>query len=339
LNTTGYRQTALVVAVAIAAAASGASFAQAAAESGQHQQAGSSAGPGLFAVDEEAATRALERSLIQLNALLLAPGRAELGFDMGFGFDSQTSPILIELIDEATGESSSGVATTRSARRSYTLSADLRFGLPGDTQIDLGIPVEVSTDTRTTQFGGAILDNSSSTISGVADIQLSLLKGLVQERGRWPDIIARFSIDTDSASSGDGESVGSGSNEYTLGLTVTKRQDPLVFTFGLSHAISASVDDFTAGPVTQLSMGTVLAASPYTSLRFSFDQVVVGESSFEDQDITGSGTNLGVLSLGVSSVVSQFTFVNASLGVGLTDSGTDYSISIGISRRLDLRRR
>jgi len=55
-------------------------------------------GPGLFEVDEEAATRALERSLVQSNALLLAPGRGEVSIDFSYSFDLVTQPVFVDLV-------------------------------------------------------------------------------------------------------------------------------------------------------------------------------------------------------------------------------------------------
>lgn len=295
-------------------------------------------GPGLFDVDEDAATRALERSLIQLDALLLGKGKAELGFDVGYSFNASSTPVLIELIENDTGGESTAVATTVNESRDYSLIADFRFGLPGDTQLDVSIPLEVSTQTAATSFVGGLLGRASSTESGVGDISLSLLKTVSHEKGRRPDVIARLTYNSDSLSGDENTSIGSGAQELTVGLSATKRQDPLVFTYGLSHTISIEDDGFKAGPVTQLSLGTVLAASPYTSLRLAFDQIIVSDSEFDGQSIEGSGANIGALTFGVSSVISQFTFLSAGIRFSLTDVGTDYSLTMGFSRRFDLSR-
>lgn len=294
-------------------------------------------GPGLFEVDEDAATRALERSLIQLDALLLAPGKAELGMDIGYSYNAISSPVLVELVETEGGDEITAVATAVNESRNYSLSADFRFGLPGDTQLDVSFPVEVSTATATTSFVGGLLGRASSTESGMGDVSVSMLKTIAHEKGRRPDIIARFTYDSDSFDE-DKLAIGSGAQEITIGLSATKRQDPLVFTYGLSHSVSIEEDGFRAGPVTQFSLGTVLAASPYTSLRLGFDQIVVGTSELDGINIEGSGASLGVLSLGVSSVVSQLTFFSAGVRFSLTEAGTDYSLTMGVSRRFDFSR-
>lgn len=292
--------------------------------------------PGLFEVDEEAATRALERSLIQLGALLLSSGHAELGVDFSYGFNSRSSPVLIDFTDPETEEVTTTVGTVVGERRNYGLILDWRFGLPGDTQLDFSIPIENSTNTSNTFFAGSSIGNESETVGGLDDISISLLKTLLKEKGRRPDVIGRFTFNSDSGMEDQGVEIGSGTNEYTLGLSATKRQDPLVFTYGLSHTISSSVSGFTAGTVTQLSLGTVLAASPYTSLKLSFDQITVGKSDLEGESIDGSGANIGIFSIGASSVISRTLFVSANVGIGLSDNANDYSISIGLTKRVKI---
>lgn len=329
----GLQQKKICVAVVVALAFTPFSYAQE--QTDTESGAEKPKGPGLFEVDEEAATRALERSLVQIDALLLAPGRAELGFDFGYSYNALSFPILVELVDTDGGDDATAIATTVSESRQYNVSADFRVGLPGDTQLDFSVPFEVSTETASTSFVNGLLGRGSSTESGVGDVSLSLLKTVAHEKGRRPDVIARLTYDSESVSENEGTSIGSGAQEITVGLSATKRQDPLVFTYGLSHTISLEENGFSAGPVTQVSLGTLLGASPYTSLRFAFDQIIVGESEIDNQRIDGSGANIGVVTFGVSSVISQSTFLSAGVRFSLSDAGTDYSFTMGLSRRFE----
>lgn len=278
--------------------------------------------PGLLEVDEEAATRALERSLIQQNALLLAPGRAEIGLDFSFGYDARFAPGSPDLSD-----------TVRSETTIYGLAADLRYGMIGDMQIELMVPLtSTTTDDSGIRNDGTSAENGS-TRAGLGDLRISLLKTLSKEKGSWPDVIARLTYDADNGQSARGRTSGTGAEEILFGLNATRRQDPLVFTYGLSHTVAREKQGFKPGSTTQLSIGTALAASPNTSLRFDFDQVFVEEAETDGSSIEGSDSTQGILTIGASSVVSQLSFLTVAVSAGLTEPATDYAVSLGYSHR------
>ena len=289
--------------------------------------------PGLFTVDEEAAVRALERSLIQADALLLSPGQLELGFGLAFGVDRRSSPVLLQ--DAGGGALFGGSVDTRLE----TLGADveLQIGLPFRSQFGIAVPLNSHRMLATTRSSGAVVAERDATSTDVGDVRVAFLKTLVQERGARPDLIALLAYDADSASDLE-PPVGSGAAETSLGLNATKRQDPLVFTAGLSHTVSSSDRGFRPGAVTQLSIGAFLAASPYTSLRMGFTQRHVDDAELDDEALLGTDGISASLELGASSVVSRSVFAAADLEVGLTGVEADYRFALRLSRRFDVRR-
>ena len=295
-------------------------------------------GPGLFEVDEEAATRALERSLVQSNALLLAPGRGEVSIDFSYSFDLVTQPVFVDLFDEDTEESVTAIGLSSSSNTSTQTVLGFQLGLPFDSQISLSLPLESAKSNNSTRVNGGEVDNQLLSLSGSGDLRVGILKGIFQEKGWRPDMIASITLDTDTGSSDDGVSLGSEANELSIGFSLTKRQDPLVFTLGAGYTSSESVDDFESGSVSQITVSAVLAASPYTSLQTSVSQISVGEASFEGESISGSDSSFGILGVGAASVVGRHWFINADLDVGLTENATDYTFSLSISRNFNLRR-
>lgn len=287
--------------------------------------------PGLFEVDEEAATRALERSLIQLDALLLAPAHVETGIGINFSTDQQSEPILLQSIDESTLL----IGTSKFRSESLSMQFSMQIGLPGDSQLDLSIPFHSNRLTRSTSASGVLTSNLDDTSSGSGDFRIGFLKTITKERGYRPDLIALVAFDADTADNTN-PAIGSGAEETTLGLNATKRQDPLAFTFGLSHTVANSDDEFQAGPVTQFSAGTVLAASPYTSLHIGFTQFHSGEFEIGGENIDGSSTIGATLQIGASSVLSKTIFMSGSVAAGLTDTGPDYSFSVILSKRFEI---
>ena len=117
---------------------------------------------------------------------------------------------------------------------------------------------------------------------------------------------------------------------------MTKRQDPLIFTASASFSRSEEVNDFRAGDRIKLSVGTLLAASPNTSLLFTVDQLIVGDATLDNSSIDGSRLEVASAAIGVSSVVSRNLFLQGTVDFGLSDRAQDYVLTLGISKRFSL---
>ena len=291
-------------------------------------------GPGLFEVDEVAAVRALERSLTQIDALLMPVGAYEFGIDFSFGFDSSRTPIFIEIEDED-GNTAQALSILDTERRSAVSIFDFRTGLPRDSQITVSLPYLVETDMDKVFFDGSIVDIQTESVSGIGDLSIALSKGLLSEKGMRPDLIASVSYNSDTGGTDDGVNLGSGAQEYSLGLTMTKRQDPLVFTGSLSMTNPVESDGFKAGNSQSISLSALLGASPNTSMSFGFSQTFFSEAESDGQRISGTSGYSGSYTFGISSVVGRDVFLSASLSSGLSDTAGDYTFSFGISRRFE----
>jgi len=294
--------------------------------------------PGSFDIDEEAATRALERSLIQINALLLPPGRLELALNLGFNSDASNTPVIVTLIDpDDANQTINTLGITQLENRNYDAAVNASIGLPRDTQLSFNLPFVSRNLFNSTSLDGSIAESDNASINGIGDVGLSLLKTLAKEKGRRPDVIARLTVDLDTGDDNQsGLRTGSNAVEYTFGLGATKRQDPLVFSYQLLHTVSEETGDFESGDVTQLSLGAILAASPYTSIKLSFSQSIIGKSRFDGVDIEQANRAPATISLGTSSVVGRSLFLFSDVTVGLNDSATDYRISLGISKQISI---
>lgn len=294
--------------------------------------------PGSFDIDEEAATRALERSLVQINALLLPPGKMELSLGLGFSSDATDFPVIITVANpDDTSQTINTLGVAQLENRNYDVALNASVGLPYDAQVSLNIPFASKNLFSSTALQTDTTEQSNFSIDGIGDIGLSLLKTIIKEKGRRPDIIARFSADFDTGDTNDsGLRTGSDAVEYTVGLSATKRQDPLVFSYQLSHTLSEEKNGFKAGNVTQLSLGAILAASPYTSIKLSFSQSVVGKATIDGADIERVNRAPATMSLGTSSVVGRSVFIYTDVQAGLNETATDYRISFGLSRQFSV---
>jgi hypothetical protein len=172
--------------------------------------------------------------------------------------------------------------------------------------------------------------------AGLGDINLSLAKGLLRERGWRPDLVGRIEWDTDTGRTDDGIALGSGFHELTGSLTAAKRQDPLVFVGTVSYGTSLEAGGVDPGDRVGLSLGAVLAASPETSLRFFLAQGFAREAEVDGQEVEGSDRVGASLVLGASSALPWRTLLDVSVGVGLTGAAPDYSLNVSLPVRFDL---
>ena len=289
------------------------------------------AAPGQFEVDEEAAERALEQTLVVTGALLLPFGRADIQPSFTYIRRQEEAPTLL-------AQGRRFVAASQDVRRD-TFIADLflRFGLPFDSQLEVDIPYRYVEQQVVTEVGFGARAETESHGSGFGDLGFGLAKGLLHERNWWPDLIGRVTWDTDSGeTSDDGFSLGGGFNELQGSVTMTKRQDPLVFIGSASYGTTFEKDDINPGDQLGFSVGALLAASPETSLRVILNQTFVNELEVGDRAIGGSDQVFGTLNFGASSIIGRGKFLDLTAGIGLTDEAPDYSAGISVTISFDV---
>ena len=287
--------------------------------------------PGQFEVDEEAAERALERTLVVTGALLLPFGQADIQPSFTYIRNQEEAPTLL-------AQGRQFVAASQDVRRD-TFIADLflRLGLPFDSQLEVDIPYRYVEKQVVTEVDFHARAEAESHGSGFGDVSVGLAKGLLHERDWWADLIGRVTWDTDSGETfDDGVSLGGGFHELQGSFTMTKRQDPLVFIGSASYGTTFEKDDINPGDELGFSVGALLAASPETSLRVVLNQTFVNELEVGDRAIGGSDQVFGTLNFGASSIVGRGKFLDLTAGIGLTDEAPDYSVGISLSFRLDV---
>lgn len=294
--------------------------------------------------EPEKAERALEWALIRERGLLLRPGSVELEPGLGYSYQAYNALQVIN-----TG---SGLALRPGTLKHETLgsSLELRVGLPWELQADIRVPYILS-DRRSSISGTSAQTRNDS---GLGDISLALTKQLLHEKGWRPNLLgtvlwksksgkAEFGSvtapdGTASLSTTNATFLGTGFNTIQAGLTAVKRQDPLVYFGTLSYAANLAGTqaglDVNPGDALGLKFGTILAASPDSSLRFALNLTRSNESSVNGIKIPGSDNVNGLLEIGGSSVISRKTLLDVSAGIGLTSTSPDFIINVSLPIRL-----
>jgi hypothetical protein len=303
----------------------------------------SKSGPGSFEVDEEAAERALERTLVQTGALLLPFGLAEIQPYVNYvRFENDGSALL----RNAEGTIVT-VANTQNRRNYIEAGVFSRVGLPFGAQAELSIPATVI---NTSNVIGIINRETAHTTYALGDVRVGLAKTLLRESAWLPDIVGRVTWDTDTgkqqsfntispgglAVGTNGLTTSSSFNELIFSATALKRQDPLAFTSTLSYRKSFKKDGIEPGDVYSLSLGATLAASPQTSLSLGIQQSFIGNTRIFNHSIPGTDAISSVLTFGASSIIGKSLFFSTMAGVGLTKQSPDYFISVAIPIRFEV---
>ncbi len=290
----------------------------------QQAPAASSAKPGNFDVDEEAAERALERALIQSGALLLSTGTIE--FVPSLAYVRRESATPGQLVFPSGG----GVMVSDNQYRQNQIEASIlaRAGLPWDMQIELGLPYDYKSVSEVTTVGNAGLSQQTSRAFGFGDPSVTLSKQFVKE-GEWlPNLIASLGWDTDFGQTKKGIALGTGFNEIKAGITASKRQDPLVFTAGIGYTTSFEKHGIQPGDQYTATGGMFLAVSPETSLLFMPMATYAGDTTFNGVTVPGSDQLAAALELGLVTVLAPRLLLDLRLDIGLTRDAPKFGMKV-----------
>jgi hypothetical protein len=286
--------------------------------------------PGEVVVEKGATERALERALTREGALLLPSGVLENESGISYARQEDSTPSFVT--------SGNQTFAGEMERNSDSLTADLalRMGLPWDSQMEIGIPYRWREVESVTNVNFAPTNSSSRSGSGIGDLRISLAKTLLREGLLRPDLIGRFTWDTDTGDSQDNQVfLGGGYNELKGSLTAIKRQEPVVFVGGLSYEYTLEKDQVQPGPTVGMNLGSLIALSPETALSLFFLAGHQNETELNGGRIAGSDRTFGSIELGGSTLLARGTLLSLSTGIGLTDDADDFSLSLSLTKRFD----
>lgn len=293
------------------------------------------AAPGSFEVDEDAAQRALERTLVQTGALLLPLGKAEIQpFATYTRREGKQPTFLTSLVNG--NPTITGVTNTSTRRNEFDMGANLLVGLPFEAQAEFRIPYRVVNQSDVV-INGENSTEKDNTGSSLGDISVGLAKTLVHESDWIPDLIARLTWNSSSGSLSDNNvQLGTGFNDLRASITALKRQDPLAFTGTVAYQTTFERKGIEPGDQFSLAVGATLAASPQTSLSVGLQQTYARETKFNNVKVQGSDAVSSAFTLGASSTIGHSLFFSALGGIGLTDSSPDYFFNITVPFRFDV---
>jgi hypothetical protein len=204
--------------------------------------------------------------------------------------------------------------------------------------MELDLPYRYVDQSETTPVGVGQRRFEDGSGQGLGDLSVGLAKTLLRENGGWwPDLVARVTWDTDTGNTTDNDvAIGGGFHELRGSLSAIKRQDPLAFVGGVSYETTLEDDNVKPGDELGFNIGTVLAASPETSLRLALGQRFIDEARVDGERINGSDRVVGTATFGASVVLGRGVLLDVAADIGLTDDAPDYAARASLPIRFNL---
>ena len=280
-------------------------------------------------VDEVAAERALERTLVQAGALLMPRGAVELTPYSSVGANDS---LFQTVVDTGSGD---GPGLASVDRTSYGLGLTARIGLPFDSQLELGIPyLSVTEESLVSGVSGPVT-NTSQTGRGAGDFVVGVSKTLLRERGYVPDIIGRLTWNTGSGTESDNDVyLGGGFSSLSGSLSFVKRKDPLALFWSVGYQDFQDNNGVEPGNAFNFSLGTGLAISPASSLSGAITHRSIAETKVSGDRVAGSALDITALTIGFSTILRRGTLLNIYSEVGMSDDAADYALGFSLPWRV-----
>jgi hypothetical protein len=286
---------------------------------------------GTFKVDEQAAERALERALTTSGVLLLRRGGVEIESTVSYMRTVRRFPTLLQ--------NNNGDIVVRDGEdrhKEYDLGVRALFGLPFDSQFEIGLPYQIVDRTVMFPEGLSGMTKESHKASELGDLSLGFAKTLMRERGWRPDLVGRVTWDTDTGSrERDGIQLNGGFHELRPSLSAVKRQDPLALVGSVFYQRAFAKNNQKPGDQYGVSLGVSLAASPETALSAVLQEVTTRENKVDGKNVTGTDKVAGSLLFGAALIVGRGSLLSVTTGVGLNNDAPDYSANLSWSLRLN----
>jgi hypothetical protein len=278
--------------------------------------------------EPEEGERALERALTRQNVYVLPRGVYELEPEIEYSYRASDALDIVNL----TGTPQVARQDVKQDRLETRLA--LRLGLPHASHVEIRLPyVFLRTDRSTAdQFG------ETSHEDGPGDVQIEFTKQLTEERRSRPGLLAGLSWRAPTGDFRLGEpSPGSGFHAVQGSLTLVKRQDPLVLFGTVSYTAllerrhgDADIDP---GDAVGLKFGTILAASPQTSIRGGFELNRGGRTRINGAEVPGSDAAPATLQFGLATLLSRRSLLDIELRVGVTPDAPDFALAVSVPVR------
>lgn len=286
------------------------------------------ANPTRLTISEAASERALERTLTQTGGLLLPTRTFELVPSLSYGVSDTTFPVT------AVVDGNIALGSVNLERSTSILDVTARIGLPGNNQIEIGVPYRSINETSHLSAAGVNDVFSKQTGSGTGDFRISLATTLMGETEGRPSLVGRLNWRSGGGSRhNNGITLGGGFEAWSGSLSFVKRIDPMALFWSVGYSSAQESDGIKPGNQTNVSFGTAVAMSPGSSIFGSINYQSVSESRIRERKIEETEINATSFSVGLSTILRRGMLLNVSTEIGLSEDAPDYSLMLSLPMR------
>jgi hypothetical protein len=283
----------------------------------QAPAAASPPAPGQFEVSEEAAERALERTLVATGNLVVPQGFAEV--EPLFSYTRREAPTQIFF---------------NVNRNELFPAVDVRVGLPWESQVEMLLPWNFNEQQVTNVTVAPPQSVSNRWGNAVGDLTIGGAKTILHESGWVPGLLGRVSYEIPTGPQfANGVPLVSGQDRLSFSLTALRRQDPLVFVGTGGYTKAFTTNRINPGDQANFTFGAFLATSPETTLRGVLQENFLQNVSVNGVTFRGSDSVQSILSFGASSILGRGALVDLQAGIGLTNTSPKYTVILSSTWR------
>jgi hypothetical protein len=292
-------------------------------------QTPSTPAPGQFEVSEEAAERALERTLVATGNALVPLGFAEIEPLFSYTRRELTSLVAVAATPAQVLQVNFGLN-----RNEFVPGVDLRIGLPWESQFEMFLPYNFTEQQTTNNIVQPVRLVDNRWANAIGDLTVGAAKTLVHESGWIPSLLGRVSYEIPTGPMfANGTPLTGGQSKLSLSLTALKRQDPLVFVATGGYTKAFQSNQINPGDQTNFGLGAFLATSPETTLRGVLSQTFLENETLRGVTFPGSNTVQSLLTFGASSILGRGVLVDLQVGFGLTNPSPKYTVVLSSTWR------
>jgi hypothetical protein len=274
--------------------------------------------------------KAIERVLVQKGGMLLPRGRLQIEPSYTTAHFSSNKVNLegFTILDVLfIGE----MSTSKIQRDIYIETLGIKYGIWNNLQGDLRIPYRSEFDRDSTNTG----TETTRRAGGLGDIDFSLSRQILYEKGIIPDAIFSLGAKSDTGKSPYSHTVGIGTGHwgFRTALVAVKSSDPAVVFGNINYSwnLPRKIADYgkvAPGSSIGYSVGTGIALSYQTAINFALEQSITSKMKIDKRPIAGSFLNAADFKAGLSWSISDRSSVDVSVAMGLTADAPDYVIEV-----------
>jgi hypothetical protein len=237
-------------------------------------------------------------------------------------------------------------------RDTYMPLVVARYGINDWMEFEVNVPYVFRSE-RMVEGPQGVESTHRVRDNGIGDITAGLFTHILREsdlawmpdtvlsvRGKFPTGRDPFGLRTDREGNPTELATGSGFWGFSSGFSMVKTLDPAVlflsgsYYWNIEEDVGHGIGKIDPGDTFEYNMGLAFALNERLALSFSHQHRITNRSKVEGSSLERSDGNASSLFVGGNWVLSNYTSINFSLGIGVTEDAPDLTVEMRVPFRL-----